>query len=230
MSLSFLSPAGSATVAAVSPFDAATSAAGASFEVRDGWRVPTGFGDSQAEARACEDTVGWADVSHLGKVEIQVADGAAGELAAMADGMQLGRAVSARGALWCLLTPVRALVIGDAAAVEARSPLHVLDVTSQFSALRIAGPLARETFARFCALDLRAQTMPVGGCMPGSVARTPGLVIREGADQFLVLTGAAVATYVWEVVADAGGRLGGRPVGADVLPAGTELAEAGTHA
>jgi sarcosine oxidase subunit gamma len=232
VSLSFLTPAGGATAVAVSPFDAATSAAGASFEVRDGWRVPTGFGEPQAEARAVEEAVGWADVSHLGKLEIQVGAGAARELAGLAAGMGLGRAASARGALWCLLTPVRALVIGDTAAVEARPGMSVVDVTTQFSVLRIGGPLARETFARFCALDLRPGTLPVGGCMPGSVARTPGLVVREGADQFLVLTGAAVALYLWEVVTDAGTRLGGRPVGADAMPAWTELAEegAGTHA
>ena len=231
MSLSFLTAARSASApVALSPFDAATSAAGASFEVRDGWRVPTGFGDLRAEALACESAVGWADVSHLGKLEIQVADDAADELVALAHGMQLGRAVAARGALWCLLTPVRALVLGDPATLEARPVLRVVDVTCQFAALRIGGPLARETFARFCALDLRAQAMPIGACMPGSVARTPGLVVREGADQFLVLTGAAVALYLWEVVSDAGARLGGRPVGADVLPAGTELEEAGTHA
>jgi sarcosine oxidase, subunit gamma len=227
VSLAFLTPARGGPVA-VSPFDPATAAAGATFEVRDGWRVAVGFGDPRAEAQACDDAVGWADVSHLGKLEIQAAE--PGGIAALADGLELGRAVAVRGALWCLLTPVRALVLGDPGPLEAGPGLQVVDVTSQFSALRIGGPLARETFARFCALDLRAQSMPVGTCMPGSVARTPGLVIREAADQFLVLTGAAVALYLWEVVSDAGTRLGGRPVGADVLPAPTELEEAGTSA
>ncbi len=36
----------------------------------------------------------------------------------------------------------------------------LLDVTATFGALAIAGPLARETFARFCALDLRPQRDP----------------------------------------------------------------------
>ena len=238
MSLAFLSPArGASAPTALSPFDAATAAAGATFDVREGWRVATGFGQPQEEARACEASVGWADVSHLGKLEIQVADGAADELAGLAGGLQLGRAVRARGAWWCLVTPVRALVLCDAGALAglqqelvARAALRVLDVTCQFAALRIGGPLARETFARFCALDLRAQRMPVGGCMPGSVARTPGLVVREGADQFLVLTGAAVAVYLWEVVSAAGVSLGGRPVGADALSAPTELEPVETHA
>ena len=66
--------------------------------------------------------------------------------------------------------------------------------------------------------------------MPGSVARTPGLVVRESADQFLVLTGAAVALYLWEVVTDAGTRLGGRPVGVDAVSAPIGLEEAESHA
>jgi heterotetrameric sarcosine oxidase gamma subunit len=231
VSLDFLTPArGASAPAAVSPFDAATTAAGATFDVRDGWRVPTGFGDPPAEARAVESSVGWADVSHLGKLEIQVADAAADELAALAGGLELGRAVPDRGAWWCLLTPVRALVIGERPEVGAPAALRGLDVTTQYAALRIAGPLARETFARFCALDLRDQRMPIGACMPGSVARTPGLVVREAADQFLVLTGAAMALYLWEVVADAGTRLGGRPVGADAVSAPIGLEEAETRA
>jgi heterotetrameric sarcosine oxidase gamma subunit len=238
MSLEFLTPArGASSPAALSPFDPATSAAGAAFDTRDGWRVPTGFGEPRDESAAVETAVGWADASHLGKLEIQVAAGAADELAGLAGGLELGRAVADRGAWWCLVTPVRALVLGEPGTVArlhqelaARPALRVVDVTTQFAALRIGGPLARETFARFCALDLRDHRMPVAGCMPGSVARTPGLVVRETADQFLVLTGAAVALYLWEVVSDAGARLGGRPVGVDVLPAPTALEEAATSA
>jgi hypothetical protein len=55
-------------------------------------------------------------------------------------------------------------------------------------------------------------------------------VVREGADQFLVMAGAAFAGYVWEVVSDAGARLGGRPVGADALSGPVGLEEAETRA
>jgi heterotetrameric sarcosine oxidase gamma subunit len=238
MSLEFLTPArGASAPAALSPFDPATSAAGATFDTRDGWRVPTAFGEPGDEAAAVETAVGWTDASHLGKLDIQVGPGAADELAALAGGLELGRAVADRGAWWCLLTPVRALVLCEPGATAAlyqelatRPALSVTDVTTQFAAMRIGGPLARETFARFCALDLRDRRMPVAACMPGSVARTPGLVVREAADQFLALTGSALALYLWEVVTDAGTRLGGRPVGIDVLPAPTALEEAEARA
>ena len=52
--------------------------------------------------------------------------------------------------------------------------------------------------------------MPVGGFRPGSVARTPGYVLREDAERFLMLFGWALGEYMWTVVADAGERTGRR--------------------
>ena len=115
------------------------------------------------------------------------------------------------------MTPTRALVIGADADVPAG--VASLDVTGVFGALVIAGPLARETFARFCALDLREAKLPVGGFRPGSVARTPGFVLREADERFLVLFGAAYGPYLWDVVMDAATRLGGRAVGSEALGA-----------
>jgi heterotetrameric sarcosine oxidase gamma subunit len=235
----FLTPVnGPAAAPAESPFAPATAAAGARFEARDGWRVATRFAQPRAEELACTETVGWADASHLGKFEIQVTDASAGELAALAGGLQRGTAVRDHDAWWCLVTPVRALVLCEPGStetvreeLEALPALHALDVTTQFAALRFVGPLARETFARFCALDLRSDRVPVGAFLPGSVARSPGFVLREAPDRYLALVGAAFALYLWTVVSDAGHRLGGRPVGSDALPAPTiEEEEVGTRA
>jgi heterotetrameric sarcosine oxidase gamma subunit len=217
MTLAFLHVDAAADAVARSPLADHTEAAGAVFEERAGWSVATSFGRAAEERAACRSAVGWADVSHLGKLELQ------GDLSAV-DGLpaEPGAATRAAHAWWCRIAPTRALILCDApATVGARDALRdargvaVVDVTGAFGALCLAGPLARELFARFCALDLRAGSLPIGGVRPGSVARMPGVVLREEADRFVWLFGAAYAGYAWQVVADAGRRLGGRPVGVD---------------
>jgi len=92
-----------------------------------------------------------------------------------------------------------------------------VDVTCGLAALALVGTDARELLARFCAIDVRPAVTPVGGFRPGSVGRTPGYVLRETEQRLLVLVGWALGEYLYEVVADAAGHLGGGPVGADTL-------------
>jgi glycine cleavage system aminomethyltransferase T len=209
MSLDFLSPAPSAI--ACSPMEREAVAAGATIEQRDGWNVAVRF-DGESEHLA---TVAFADRSQLGKLELQGAHG-----------LTLGEAVLRDGAWWCPVTAHRALVLcepGQTAELRERLGRDAVDLTSAMGALTIAGPLAPEAFARFTAIDLRPQVTPVHGFRPGSVARTPGAILREAEDRWLMLFGAALGSYVWTVVADAAAGLGGGPVGADALvevPAG----------
>jgi glycine cleavage system aminomethyltransferase T len=197
MSLAFLDPsprpgAGRWVPVARSPMEGKAVAAGATLERRDGWNVAVRFDAAQG-------TVGYADVSHLRKTEIQGDD----------VGTPDGTATRVDGAWRCVLTPTRALVVGGGG--------EGLDVTGAFCAMTIVGPMARETIARFCALDLRPQVTPVRGFRPGSVARTPGFVIREDEERYLLLVGSAYGEYLWTVVADAAGHLGGGPIGVDDL-------------
>jgi glycine cleavage system aminomethyltransferase T len=108
----------------------------------------------------------------------------------------LGSAVRAQdGAWWCPITPQRTLVLdgqGDG-----------LDLTCAYAAIELAGPRTDDVIARFCALDVRAASLPVGGFRPGSVARTPGFVLRTGETTLLLLVGWALGAYLWTVVADA---------------------------
>jgi sarcosine oxidase gamma subunit len=81
----------------------------------------------------------------------------------------------------------------------------------------LLGSGAAELLARFCAIDVRPAVTPVAGFRPGSVARTPGYLLKEADDRLLVLTGWAYGEYLWELVADAAEHLGGGPVGEDAL-------------
>ena len=212
MNLDFLTPAADGEgIVARSPMEGMARAAGARFEVRDGWNVAVEY----PSARRGE--VSWADVSHLPKVELH-------GLSETITSLEFGTAERRDDAWWCRLTESRALVIGDRPALD-DGDLDVTDVTSNFAALTLTGPLARETFARFCALDLRPQVTPVGALRPGSIARQPGTLIREAEDRYVFLFGWATGEYMWSVVADAAEHLGGGPIGADAL-VGTEAARA----
>ena len=193
--LDFLEVSGAAV--ARSPMERQALAAGARFEVRDGWNLGVAYAD---EAPA--GPVAWADVSHLRKLEVH------GD-----NELTPGLASRSNGAWWCPVTRERTLIIGGGGGAAP----DAVEVTTALAALTIAGPLAREVFARFCALDLRPRSMPVGGFRPGSVARTPGYVLREDEDRFLMLFGWALGEYMWTVVADAAESLGGAPMGVDAL-------------
>jgi glycine cleavage system aminomethyltransferase T len=214
LNLDFLKTAADDAVAH-SPMERLARAAGARFEVRDGWKVAVAFGADGAGSAGSAGSVGWADVSHLGKLELQ---GAAEAIdAAAGTELPFGTAVRRDEAWWCRLTQTRALVIGKVPELGGAEGLDVLDVTCNFAALTLLGPLAVETFARFCALDLRPQVMPVNALRPGSIGRQPGIVIREDEERYLFLFGWATGEYMWSVVADAAGHLGGQPCGMDAM-------------
>jgi glycine cleavage system aminomethyltransferase T len=216
--LAFLSP-GPDTVAK-SPMEPGAAAAGATFEERDGWRVAVSFPDEAAHLS----TVGFADMSQLGKLEIQ------GDVAAITGlDLELGHALATDVAWWCPYSAQRAVVLCKpsetaslrdrltAAAESVPGLASVIDTTASQGAMAIVGPLARETFARFTAIDLRPRVTPPRAFRPGSVARTGGAILCEAPDRYLMLFGAALGQYVWTVVADAAGNLGGGPVGVDAL-------------
>ena len=234
MSFEFLSPAVGAI--ARSPMERQALAAGAELELRDSWNVAVRFDGEEAERARCQASVGFADLSHLGKIEVQAGFD---ELAGItAETLELGRATRFSGGWWCPFTPERAIALCEPGALEAlRDRLgdaaagydtltSVLDVSTAFAALALQGPLAREVFARFTALDLRDVATPTKAFRPGSVARTPGAVLRESEDRWLMLFGAALGQYMWTVVADAVEHLGGGPVGVDVLGSAGEAERA----
>jgi heterotetrameric sarcosine oxidase gamma subunit len=217
-SLAFLSPGAGAV--ARSPMEREALAAGATMEERDGWNVAVSYPAPDGRAS----TAGFADVSHLGKIEVQ------GDVAAIIGReLELGRATRADGAWWCPYSAGRAVVLCSpadtaalrdrltAAADSAPGLASVVDTTTAQGAMTIVGPLAREVFARFTAIDLRPQVTPVHAFRPGSVARTGGAILCEAPDRYLMLFGAALGQYVWTVVADAAGHLGGGPIGVDSL-------------
>ena len=150
-------------------------AAGARIERRDGWNVAVAFDGAEGEREACRATVGFADRSALGKIEIQASAASWPRSGALPRReLELGRATRAGGAWWCPYTPERALVLCEPAATadlrgrleeRRRGGARPAWSTSRprIAALAIAGPLARELFARF----MRDRPAPAGHAGPG---------------------------------------------------------------
>ena len=162
------------------------AAAGATFEERDGWNVAVSFPDEERSLSS----VGFADMSHIWKMEIQ------GDVAAITGrNLELGTATRSDGAWWCPYSPTRAVVLCrscdtvairdhlTASAADANGLGSVIDITSAQGAMTILGPQAREVFARFTAIDLRPEITPVHAFRPGIVARTGGAILCEAPDR-----------------------------------------------
>jgi heterotetrameric sarcosine oxidase gamma subunit len=200
--LAFLTPgADSESIVAKTPMERLARAAGARFERRDGWNVAVGYDSAQDYSG----TVAFADRSHLVKLELH---------GTPPHQLALGVASMVDGDWFCPVTPQRTLVLGGPSARDAAlaSGAHVVDLTSGLAALALIGPLANELLARFCAIDVRPQSTPVAGFRPGSIARTPGYLLKTGEHELLIMVGWALGAYLWDVVADAAAHLGGGPV------------------
>src|SRR4051812_19928533 len=196
-----------------SPMERAARAAGARFEARDGWNVAVGYASLEQEREACRRAAGWADVSHLGKLELHAsaADDLSAVVAQVAGGaaLELGSATRAADAWWLPMSAERAVVVCEAGAVAglrerleeaagaASRTVTIVDATSKYGAMTIAGPLAREVFARFTAIDLRPPGTPVGALRPLSDPRPPGPLLRGGGGRFPFPFGAPPGAPLW---------------------------------
>jgi glycine cleavage system aminomethyltransferase T len=212
--------------------------AGGRIDVRDGWQVAVEYGSVEGEREACRATVGIGDVSSLGKLEFQgdPADVAAAAAAGGADEIELGRAVRGGDAWWCpfsnrrvlaVCAPSRAPGLRDELVGAPRGAMTVTDMTCALAALALVGPLARDVLARLTAIDLRPDRTPEASFRPGSVARVPGMVLREHGERYVLMFGSAYAQYMWTQVTDAAEPLGGAIVGADALAATHQEVPAG---
>jgi sarcosine oxidase, subunit gamma len=244
MSFEFLAPDAARSLngsrpALRSPIEWTHRDQGANFTERADWRVVTDYGNPGAELAACRDSVGVADLSFLGKLELQAEPGIASSIVAeLAGGGSLapGRATLHEGVWWCPMTMGRVLALTppertgqvrdrlEAAAADATFA-SVVELTAAYGSNAVTGPLARETFARTMALDLRPDRFGEGDFAPVSVARTSGMMLRQGADLYLHLFGSGFAHYVWTVFVDAARHLGGRAIGVKALEAQARTAE-----
>lgn len=168
--------------------------ADATFEERDAWQVPThvrGEGDALR-------TVGVADLSHLGKLEVRPAP----------------NALTGEGVVTYRISPRRALVLfsereRSAVRDQVSKAEFLLDVTAAYTVLAVSGREARSLIARLTHLH----SFPSGG----EVAHVTAHVLPAG-DGFRVVVAQELGHYLGEVALDCARALGGGLIGVDALP------------
>lgn len=208
--LDFLSPSlareeGGFQPVARSAAERVFAAAGAIFDVRDGWRVPTIIPDSE---RHVTTAVGVADLSHLGKLELRPTSPAVLPVVDEALQQTVARSV------WYRLSPRRALVLfPERARAEVTTQLgdrtRLLDVTAAYTVLAVSGPRASDLISRLTHLH----RFPSGG----EVAHVTAHVLPAG-DGFRILVAQELGHYLAEVALDRATALGGGLVGVGALP------------
>jgi hypothetical protein len=168
--------------------------AAATFVERDGWRIAVAVPGEAVALRS----VGVADLSHLGKLEVRPAC----ELHAP-DGVTTYR-ISARRAFLLFAEPLREAVLRSLAGVSL-----ALDVTGAYTVLAVSGVDARTLIGRLTHLH----RFPSGG----EVARVTAHVLPVG-DGFRIVVAQDLGHYMAEVALDCARALGGGLVGVDALP------------
>jgi heterotetrameric sarcosine oxidase gamma subunit len=205
------------------------AAAGGAMVMRDGDRVATHFSSVAAELAVCRRSVGLAERSDLGTLELR---GPATAVQAVirrlaGDGLTPGEAAKADEAWWCLVTPHRALVLcpGESrdellaglvdAAGEAEGASAV-DLSGDYAALLLIGPRAEHLVRSTSLVADASAPLPVGGLRLVS-GRLPAVLLRQEADRFLALVPRAHACEAWELLLAAGRPHGLACVGRSAL-------------
>jgi sarcosine oxidase subunit alpha len=207
------------------------------------WKRPESYGDSVAEVKAVREGVGLIDVSTLGKIEVVGPDAA--ELLERTylnrwNDLKPGRS---RYAVICTeegiffddgvgacLGPQRYYLTASTGNAEAvfqllqmwrtiwRLDATVVNHTSAFAAMNLAGPRAREVLRPLTTLDLSPEAFPYLALREAEVAGVPCRLLRLGFVGELgyeIHCPSAFGWHVWSALIDTGKEFGLRPFGVE---------------
>jgi len=208
-----------------SPIPATCLGAGAMLGERDGQTVATHYGSTPGEIAVCMKSVGLADRSDLGTLELR----AERSLLDRALTARLGDPAVAPGAarrlrnVWYVrLEPRRTLLVGPHGALASgpmigkghdRAELTCKDIHSSVAIISVVGPRA----GRLMAAAGLPDDLPIGAL--GRDPQDPAVmaILRESQRRLLVLVKTAAIDAVWARLLAAGEPLGAAFVGCDAL-------------
>ena len=215
---------------------------GATMEDRSGWLRPSLYTSVEDEMEGVKASAGISDISPAGKLLVQ-GPGAAnvarklidvtGEL--QAGKAQSGSRESSDGETFpvavCCLTPEELFVTCPperredlARALNAELPRAgddneaiVLDITSSYAGINVAGPRSSDLLGKLTDLDLHVDEMPNLVCVQGQFAEVQGILVRwdRGEPGYNLYVAREYGVYVWEVLREAGEEYGLVAVGVE---------------
>ena len=199
----------------LSPLHALHMKAGAVMADVAGWQMVQRYTDVDGELRAVAGSAGVCDITGRSAMRVKSFE-LDSVLGARSPG--IGSIVRDGDSVMARLTAEEALVIGPPAVEGSRGaeidsggdPVrYVINVTSGMTALRIAGPRAREVMASLTDLDLRERAMPDGSCAQAGFAQIHGTLLRldiATAAAYELYVARDYGVYIWEVVLESLGH------------------------
>lgn len=217
----------------LTPLYTTAKALHAEFVEPGGWRLAKWYTKLEQELATARERVGLADVSAHGKLMIEGAAALEALKAAFGAGPDDigGHVAVSAGGLYRLRPDVFYLSTRPGGEAEAHTQLETaitahnlfVTVTNQthgLADLRLIGPASRVVLGKLCGLDFSDEAFPNLTIKQTSVAKTKQMVIRRDFDPLLAYTlvGAqSLATYLWEVILEAGQEFGIAPIGVAAL-------------
>lgn len=179
-------------------------AANARFEMRDGWQVAIWYPREPEPGRNA-----LVDLSHWPTFELNGPGVDAGLQSLGVGDVPLRRIErTGKGTIY-RLTPSRAILFGGFS-----PPPGALDVTGGWATLALCGPDCEALLNKVTALDLRLETLPVGGCCQGPIFGVNTLFGRFE-NRFELHVCSDSAQFFWDVLMDAGREFDLEAAGAD---------------
>ncbi len=205
------------------------------------WKRPLLYTSVDKECRAVREAAGVIDVSTLGKLELRGTG--AGEFLDWLhpnrfSDLRLGRVryrvmtddagIVLDDGTVARLGPDRFFVTTATGTIDAMEQwfkwwlagssrgVQVTNITSQYAAVNLAGPRAREVMARLTPMDVSAKAMPYLAAVEGDVAGVPAVILRigfVGEMGYEIHVPADYGAHLWDAVMDAGRDVGIKPFG-----------------
>jgi len=214
---------------------------GAEFTWAGEWRRPRQYRDPVEECRAVHERVGVIDVSTLGKLRIRGSGAVAllerlypNRFADLKVGrIRYGAMLNDQGVILDDGTVGRlaeneffvTTTTSGADAIDQwikwwmadwRLPVQVVNVSSEYAAINIAGPRSRELMSRLTDADVSAAALPYLKLAQATVAGAPSIILRigfVGELSYELHFPSSYAVHVWESALEAGQDLGILPFG-----------------